>query len=424
MNKKGFTLVELIVSFLLIATISIFLFQIVTIISTIYSEEGIRTELVLEQSNISNALNKDIYQNNKSGNYVKRIVIISENQVDIKFRDGSSKTLFVDQNKNTISYGKFTQKFLSGTTIGNIDVELDYVDNSRFKYNGVSTIKIPISYTTLTNSFDILALIRFDTKEYSLNLEDDTPEYRIYRKYNDGTAVYFNVTTGLECTQAEQIVNYTNNGVDGLNSGCMKFYAFLDSDTLPSVNLILDHNVTLSNANRPDALANFKTATNSWSGLLNPSNYSQSFYNPDHISSTLYSNWETDGYKARFITSDEIARIVNKTSFNSTTTEENGYFYLDGGSGSDPDWHTQVASSSVPSNYAWLFDNLSSSTTYGGTTNSVESTPGYWTADKVVGTHYFYWLVSTEGKLIKEGDGNYMGTRPVIRVSKDKLSNS
>ena len=46
-----------------------------------------------------------------------------------------------------------------------------------------------------------------------------------------------------------------NNSVaSGLNSGCMKFYAFLDSDTLGTLNLILDHNVTLA-ANRPNQIS-------------------------------------------------------------------------------------------------------------------------------------------------------------------------
>lgn len=423
MNKKGFTLVELLVSFLLIATISIFLFQIVTIISSIYSEEGIKTELVLEQSNISNAINKDIYTNTKNGNYVKRVVVVNDNQIDIKFKDGSSKTLYVNHNKNTISYGKFTQKFLTGTKLGNIDVDIDYV-NASFKYNGVSSIKIPVTYNNIDSSFDILALIRFDSKEYSLNLEDET-DYIIYRSFQDGYAVYFNVTTGLECTKSEQEANYTNNNVfNNLASGCMKFYTFLDNDAMPYVNMILDHNVTSSTVNRPDSLTAFKTATASWQGVESPSNYQQRFYNPDHISSTLYTNWNTDGYKARFITSDEIAKIVSKSSFNSTTSEENAYFYFDGSSGNDPDWHTQVASSSNPSNYAWLFDYLTNSTTYGGSINTTESTTGYWTADKVVGTHYFFWLVSNQGKLIKEGDGNNMGTRPVIKVAKNKLTNS
>lgn len=423
MNNKGFTLVELIVSFVLVSVISIFLFQVVSIISSIYSEEGIKTELVLEQSSISNIINKDILLNEKNGNYVRRIVYINDNQLDIRFLDGSNKTIFVDHKKNTISYGSFTQKFLNGTKIGNIEFDFDYLTDTSLKYNGLSYIKIPITYGNLDSTFDVLTLIRFDSNEYAINLEDNPPIYAEYRKYNDGTPIYFNVTTGLECTKTEQESNYATNNVDNaLASGCMKFYAFLDSDKLPYVDMILDHNITLADI-RPTSLTNFKNITSTWQGVEAPTSHIQHFYNPDHDTATLYSNWASDGYKARFINSDEIAQITGRTSFNAESSESDSYFYFDGAFGSDPTWKTQIASSSNPSNYSWLFEHLTNAPTYGGVVDNTVTTWGYWTSDKTVGTHYFFWLVSNQGYLKPEGDGNAMGSRPVIKVLKSKLTN-
>ena len=55
--------------------------------------------------------------------------------------------------------------------------------------------------------------------------------------YPDGTPVYFNVTSGEVCQEDEAISNTEPN------SGCMKFYAFNDTSS-KELNMILDHNTT------------------------------------------------------------------------------------------------------------------------------------------------------------------------------------
>lgn len=165
MNNKGFTLVELIVSFVLISVISIFLFQIVSIINNIYNEKGIKTELVLEQSNISNMINKDIYLNDQDGNNIIKILKINDNQVDLLYKNVGIKSIYIDRNKNAITYGNYSQKFLSGTIIGSIDVDFDYMMDSTLKNDGIAVINIPISYNSIDNSYDINILIRFNTDE-------------------------------------------------------------------------------------------------------------------------------------------------------------------------------------------------------------------------------------------------------------------
>ena len=59
-----------------------------------------------------------------------------------------------------------------------------------------------------------------------------------FKIYKNGEVVYFDVTTGEQCS------NYTETQSNtGTKSGCMKFYAFND-DGGDTVNLILDHNTT------------------------------------------------------------------------------------------------------------------------------------------------------------------------------------
>ena len=58
LNKKGFTLIELITTFALASVLIIILINIIIVIKNIYSKNDIRSELLLEQSNLSNLINK------------------------------------------------------------------------------------------------------------------------------------------------------------------------------------------------------------------------------------------------------------------------------------------------------------------------------------------------------------------------------
>lgn len=418
MNKKGFTLVELIVSFALISTISIFLFQIVSIISNIYSEKGIKTELILQQSNISNVINKDIYLNEQSGNYVKRIILVSNDEVNIRFAHGNYKTIKIDRSRNAITYENYTQRFLTGTNIGHIDVDFDYITSSSLTYDGVSTIRIPISYNNLKDSFDILTVLRFSSSQFAVSDHDDMS----YGKFDDGTPKYFNVSTGEVCSEMEMETNYSVNNVhNGLSTGCMRFFTFLDDDTSPTVDMILDHNASLV-VPRPQIVSNMVEITKNWQGVIAPDDYSQTLLNGSNVMTTMNYNWGSEGSKARAITANEVARIVGRTSFSSNSSGINDKFYLDGAFGTDPTWQTQVASASNPSKYWWLFSYLSASQIYGSKINNDVLTWGYWTSDKVNGTSINSWAVLNQGALNPDGDGaSSRGIRPVIKVLKEKL---
>ena len=58
LNKKGFTLIELITTFALASVLIIILINIIIVIKNVYSKNDIRSELLIEQSNLSNLINK------------------------------------------------------------------------------------------------------------------------------------------------------------------------------------------------------------------------------------------------------------------------------------------------------------------------------------------------------------------------------
>src|SRR5574344_574305 len=257
-----------------------------------------------------------------------------------------------------------------------------------------------------------------------ITVSDDTTNCTVsngnnYKTYSNGEAVYFNVTTGKTCTSAEA-VSTTNT-----KTGCMKFYAFNDSSSSSTVNMILDHNTTANNVvwdsttneNGPTtAYTQLKSDTASWVGVETQSNYA---YTNSTTSYTV--KYGDDNAKARFITANEVATITGNTSWNSNTKLDTDWFYLDSNS------HTRTAKSKGASKYAWLYDYTSICTGYGCNVedntgyNSIYAY-GYWTSDAVSGGSSSAWRVRRDGTLYS-GDVAYTGSgvRPVITVLKSNL---
>ena len=242
------------------------------------------------------------------------------------------------------------------------------------------------------------------------------------KTYSNGEVVYFNVDTGKLCS------NYTESQSNtGVNSGCMKFYAFND-DGGDTVNLILDHNTTAGvawnsseiNASGPnEVLTQLKKDTSSWQGTITPSNYTM-----DQTGQTSNAKYTIDysEYKARLITANEIAKITGNTSFDEKTTTDD-VIYFDTNTTTESDTCKEGDTSGCL--YGWLYDRISiSCTKYGCLNNSDQVTEGYWTASSFSNVSRFAWNVLY--RLIFPyyiDDYGGPGVRPVITVAKDKLVN-
>ena len=212
-------------------------------------------------------------------------------------------------------------------------------------------------------------------------------------KYENGTAVYYNPTTGEKCTESEAV------STTGTKSGCMKWYTFNDSEGSGAVNLILDHNTTAkvawnSSGSNETGMKEVKEA------LENDTN-----------------NWKVP---ARLITANEIAKITNHPTFDSSKTGQSWYCLATNkqDSTSSP-WCNKETNISMN----WLFDYTyckEVSNDWGCSHNDT-STYGYWTSTPYTGSSSDAWFVSRLGYLINgiTVSGTAHGVRPVITVSKD-----
>ena len=173
MKNKGFTTVELIVSFTLVTVITILLFQLIFVLKDLYVYSGMKIKLLTKSAKMSIPINDDIATKN-----LISAQKLSNSSISFCFADNSCKTLSFDRQNKTFSYGDLTQNLVSGSEFGNIFIRtetfISTYDNETL--NSILTIKIPV-YTTLIEGEDfgvnITYLYNSNAKSLSgLNITD------------------------------------------------------------------------------------------------------------------------------------------------------------------------------------------------------------------------------------------------------------
>ena len=139
MNKKGFTLIELITTFALATVIIIILLNIISIIKNIYVQNDVKSTLAIEQSNLSKLMNE------KFDN--KLLYYVACNDGDycyiFSFENEESVKLVVEKSK--ISFGEYTYKLDKNTEVKNPTLTREYVDlDDTENTNNFLVINIPI----------------------------------------------------------------------------------------------------------------------------------------------------------------------------------------------------------------------------------------------------------------------------------------
>lgn len=275
-------------------------------------------------------------------------------------------------------------------------------------------LKIKVE-TKVNNEGRLIATYTVNSGSGCLKLYDN-------KLYSNGTIIYFDVVKGEACSKKEYENSYdssiggysnSNSGYNGMNksstkqNSCLKFYAFNDSKDSFNLNLLLDHNTTDSvhfsstgSQNGPsDVLLQLNKDTNFWAGTNDVKKYEYG-----NSSSSLKYTISYSGFRARLISANEIAKVINNNSFNEITTNDN---------------------ISIGSSYGWLYDRTSRYCKNYGCSNNINnssSTEGYWTESTVQNQSNVSFSVNTTGIIARTSNTyNNVGVRPVIEVDKNKL---
>lgn len=140
MNNKGLTLIELITTFALSAVIIVLLINVVVSIRNVYSKVSIKSDLYITQSNLSNALNSKLHDD-QLDNY--------DTCTDSSFCyiftlvNGETLKLVVEENKITV--GDQVYKLTGKTKVVEPSLTPGYIElNEEYSGNDILVLKIPI----------------------------------------------------------------------------------------------------------------------------------------------------------------------------------------------------------------------------------------------------------------------------------------
>lgn len=154
MNKKGFSTIELVVSFIIVSFVAIALFRSVLSLLDRTSLFQVDAKYILVSGNITNSIQKDLNQRKLYG-----IDDCGCNCFDITYQDLTTKRFLVDREKRNIQYGGIAETLPDDFTItGDIDLTRTSFTKDEGKNNTILKISIPIlnKITEKTISIDIV----------------------------------------------------------------------------------------------------------------------------------------------------------------------------------------------------------------------------------------------------------------------------
>lgn len=166
-NNKGFTLIELIASFVLALTIMFFLFQVVIVVKELYVSSGLKTEMMIKKANMEKQIGLDFTDLG-----IKQIVTCGTDCYTFTYGDLTTKELKVDRTGNTITYGDYQIAMMDGSTIGEYKITQNTVSGvGTGKNNTIVVIEIPVTNKTIADrNFGIRMVYQYDNRTKNIGL--------------------------------------------------------------------------------------------------------------------------------------------------------------------------------------------------------------------------------------------------------------
>lgn len=160
MNNKGFTLIEIILSFSFIMVICIGLFVTANNYKNKQQLESSKRDLQTYKTTLLTDIQKDITE--KELKEITECTSIS-NCYELSFNDNTQKVIQKDSSSKVIIYGgiKYPVKEESLTTIGTLSLIQSEQDVTTLKYAStgkgvIYKLTIPISHQEVTDNYDIV----------------------------------------------------------------------------------------------------------------------------------------------------------------------------------------------------------------------------------------------------------------------------
>lgn len=169
-NNKGFTVIEVAVSFVLVSTISIILLQLVLSLKEVYLTGDVKTTLLNKQGIMTKYIYDDLNEKD-----LKNITRCGLSCLTFTYSDNTSKNLLVDPGNKTVTYGDYTLQIDNSSYFGTLSVDLgtDTPANATLD-DSLLTINIPIYSKLLNNDdFGIYIVKTYNRNETPININTE-----------------------------------------------------------------------------------------------------------------------------------------------------------------------------------------------------------------------------------------------------------
>ena len=431
MNKKGFTLVELLAVIVILSIILViavpsvnryikqskekaYKVQISELLDAVESYANMNNEILPENDDevikitLGQLKIEGIVKNDTKNPYNDKF--FDDTLTFIIKKKGNRYTYEIDE--DTIKVRETTNNSpsikLTGNTVVYYSINSSYQEegSSAYDYNGKVISDVNVDSSSLDMSVKGVYYIKYTaTDSYGTT----TTIYRnvvvrdgAVSNLVSGRVYYYNPVTNAKCTSAEAV------STTGTKTGCMKWYSILDNGTSDNITLLLDHNTTaaVAWASKADYIAAGGTEAEYGS-------YGNNSKGPITLLKQLKSDTSSwnKSINARLIEAREIATI---TGNNGWTAGGSDYYFHD-------NTQTQYTGAAGTNKYAWLFDNTKDCTEFGCNVAD-SSTYGYWTNTACSDISFYAWYVNYYGNL-NDSNVNYTdGVRPVVTISKSIIS--
>ncbi len=177
LDNKGFSVVELVVAFSLVAIILFLLLEITVILKTSYYEVGIKSEIHIKEAIITEKIYDDFNQK-----VILSAISCGDYCFDITFSDSSTKRLSFNTDTNEFNYGNYSTLFEEAVRLDHFEVVLNefpvVLEN---KVNAYLFVLISFEHQHIKNNlFSISSVYQFDKEINPINYQGEVAPPPLY----------------------------------------------------------------------------------------------------------------------------------------------------------------------------------------------------------------------------------------------------
>jgi len=163
-KNAGFTVIELVISFVLISFMVVFFFNIILNLKDKYLNTNLETQLLNKQALMSKEIN-DAFRK-------KNILMVSKcgaNCLNFIYDDHTSDQLKIDSTNNIFKFGDYTTNLIDNSSFGDISIKNTTIPSVAMgKNDSIIEIKIAVRNSTLNKNFDINIAYQYDSRTTSI----------------------------------------------------------------------------------------------------------------------------------------------------------------------------------------------------------------------------------------------------------------